>query len=210
MSILRWFGIAMLLIAYSVGVHYTNRSPQHAELGAILAVSPALVLVALLALRSSHPVAWLVPIALGAACMWLLRKEITDHFGMIYWLQHTGMQVLLCIIFARTLFAGRQPLCTRFAEALHPPLTEAQKTYSRQVTIAWAVFFALIAFISTFLFAYAPVSIWSFFDNFLVLPLVVLMFVVEYWVRRRALPDMEHMHIFDSVRVFRNTVVPRG
>jgi len=164
----------------------------------------------LLALRSSHPVAWLVPVALGAACLWLLRKEIADHYGMIYWLQHTGVQVLLCVTFARTLFAGRQPLCTRFAEALHPPLTEAQKTYSRQVTIAWAVFFALVAFISTLLFAFAPVSVWSFFDNFLILPLVVLMFVVEYWVRRRTLPDMEHMHIFDSVRVFRNTVVPRG
>ncbi|MFC1719629.1 hypothetical protein ACFL00_00630 [Pseudomonadota bacterium] len=206
MSILRWLGVATFLIAYSVGVHYTNSSPRHAELGAILAVFPAVILAVLLALRSTHPVAWLVPVALGGAGLWLLRKGIADHYGLIYWVQHAGMQVLLCITFARTLFAGRQPLCTRFAEALHPPLTEAQKIYSRKVTIAWAVFFACMAVISTLLFAFAPVSIWSFFDNFLVLPLVALMFVVEYWVRRRALPDMEHMHIFDSVRAFRNNL----
>lgn len=210
MPILRWLGIAALLIAYSVGVHYTNGSPQHAELGALLAIAPVVILAALLALRSPHPIVWLVPVVLGCAGLWLLREGIENHYGLIYWVQHAGMQVILCVTFARTLFAGRQPLCTRFAEALHPPLSEAQTVYTRQVTVAWAVFFAAIALISTGLFAFAPVSVWSFFDNFLVLPLVVLMFVVEYGVRRLVLPNVEHVHIFDSVRAFRNNMAPRS
>lgn len=210
MSTIRWLGSAALLVAYSVGVHYTNSSSQHAGLGAILAVAPVFLLLGLMALRSSHPVAWLIPLAFGGAGLWLIRKGIGNHYELIYWLQHTGFQLLLCYVFARTLFAGRQPLCTRFAEALHPPLSEAQISYSRQVTVAWALFFALIAIISTLLFAFAPLPVWSFFDNFLVLPLVVLMFVVEYGVRKRVLPDMDHVPIFDAVRAFWNTWAPRG
>ena len=32
-----------------------------------------------------------------------------------------------------------------------------------------------------------------------------LVFIAEYWVRRRALPDMPHAHILDAARAFRNT-----
>jgi uncharacterized membrane protein len=46
---------------------------------------------------------------------------------------------------------------------------------------------------------------WSVFANFLTLPLVALMFIGEYWIRRRVLPEMRHMHILDAVRAFRNT-----
>lgn len=210
MRTLRWLGVAAVLVAYSIGVHYTNESPQHAALGALLAVIPVVLVAAALAWRSSHRIAWLGLLTLGSAGLWLARTGIAEHYGMIYWMQHAGMQSLLCVTFARTLFAGRQPLCTRFAEALHPPLTEKQKNYSRQVTVAWALFFAAMAIISTLLFAFAPVEIWSLFDNFLVLPLVALMFIVEFRVRRRTLPEMEHMHILDSFRIFRNTMVPRA
>jgi hypothetical protein len=37
-----------------------------------------------------------------------------------------------------------------------------------------------------------------------------LVFIAEYWVRRRALPDMQHAHILDAVRAFRDsTARPR-
>jgi uncharacterized membrane protein len=68
------------------------------------------------------------------------------------------------------------------------------------------LFFAAMALVSTLLFFLAPLTAWSIFDNFLTLPLVGLMFIAEYRVRRQALPDMEHSHILDSVRAFRNTL----
>jgi uncharacterized membrane protein len=55
------------------------------------------------------------------------------------------------------------------------------------------------------LFFLAPLTTWSFFANFLTLPLVALMFIGEYWVRWRVLPEMRHMRILDAVRAFWNT-----
>jgi uncharacterized membrane protein len=72
------------------------------------------------------------------------------------------------------------------------------------------VFFAAMASVSTLLFFLAPLTAWSVFDNFLTLPLVALMFIAEYRVRRRALPGMQHAHILDAVRAFRDsTARPR-
>jgi uncharacterized membrane protein len=61
-----------------------------------------------------------------------------------------------------------------------------------------------MALASTLLFFLAPLVTWSVFANFLTLPLVALMFIGEYWIRRRVLPEMRHMHILDAVRAFRN------
>jgi uncharacterized membrane protein len=66
------------------------------------------------------------------------------------------------------------------------------------------LFFAAMTLASTLLFFLAPLAAWSVFANFLTLPLVALMFIAEYGVRRWALPDMRHMHILDAVRAFTN------
>jgi hypothetical protein len=34
-----------------------------------------------------------------------------------------------------------------------------------------------------------------------------LMFIAEYWVRRLVLPDMQHAHILDAIRAFRDNAV---
>jgi uncharacterized membrane protein len=49
---------------------------------------------------------------------------------------------------------------------------------------------------------FAPRAIWSLFVNFVALPLVGLMFIVEYAVRRRLLPDSERRGVLATVRVF--------
>jgi uncharacterized membrane protein len=106
------------------------------------------------------------------------------------------------------LIAGRQPLCTRFAQAVHVLVTPQHEIYTRQVTIAWTLFFVAMALVSTLLFFLAPLATWSVFANFLTLPLVALMFIAEYWVRRWVLPEMRHTHILDAVRAFRDTPAP--
>src|SRR6266850_8270 len=52
------------------------------------------------------------------------------------------------------------------------------------------------------LFLFAPLRIWSLFANFCVLPLIGLMFVAEYAVRRRALPQVPRRGILAAVRVY--------
>jgi uncharacterized membrane protein len=158
-----------------------------------------------LAWRSPRRFIMLGMLALLGVALWAGWPALERHFGLVYWLQHVGMQLILFMTFGRTLIAGRQPLCTRFAEAVHPPLTPQHEIYARQVTVAWTLFFAAMALSSTLLFFLAPLATWSVFANFLTLPLVMLMFIAEYRVRRWVLPDTRHTHILDAVRAFRNT-----
>jgi uncharacterized membrane protein len=158
-----------------------------------------------LAWRSSRRVIMLAALALSCGALWLAWPALERHFGLVYWLQNMAMQLILLTTFARTLMTGQKPLCTRFAEALHAPLTPRHLIYTRQVTLAWSLFFGAMAVASTLLFFLAPLTVWSVFSNFLTLPLVALMFIAEYGVRRYLLPEMQNMHILDAVRAFRNT-----
>lgn len=205
--IARWLGITVLVIGYPLLAHYTNESAHRGNLGALVAIAPVVLIALVLAWRSTRRLLMLVMLMLLCVALWVWWPVLEQHFGMIYWLQHAGMQLVLCIIFGRTLAAGRQPLCTRFAEAVHAPLTPRHEIYARQVTVAWTSFFAAMALVSTALFFLAPIAAWSVFANFMTLPLVVLMFILEYLVRRRVLPNMRHTHILDAVRAFKNTPV---
>lgn len=202
---LRWLGIAVLVIAYPALAHYTNQSAHSASLGALVAIAPVVLLAMVFAWRSTHPVVMLGMIVGLCVALWVGWSTLEHHFGLVYWLQHMGMQLILFMTFGRTLLAKQKPLCTRFAEAVHAPLSPQHERYARQVTVAWTLFFAAMALTSTLLFFLGPLTIWSIFANFLTLPLVALMFIAEYWVRRWLLPEMRHAHILDAVRAFRNT-----
>lgn len=201
--ILRWLGVAVLVIAYPLLAHYTSESAHRGNLGALVAIAPVVLVALVLAWRSSRRLLMLGMVALSCVVLWAGWPALEHYFGVVYWLQHAGMQLVLCIIFGRTLGAGQKPLCTRFAEAVHAPLTLQHEIYARQVTVAWSLFFAAMALVSTILFFLTPLATWSVFANFLTLPLVALMFLAEYLVRRRVLPHMRHAHILDAVRAFR-------
>ena len=206
LRILRWLGIAALVIGYPFLAHYTNESAQNSSLGAVVAIVPVVVIALILSWRSPQRMLMLGLLVLFCLALWAGWSALEHHFGVVYWLQHTGMQIILFMTFGRTLIAERQPLCTRFAEAVHvAPLTPRHVIYARQVTVAWTLFFAAMALISTLLFFLAPLTTWSIFANFLTLPLVALMFIVEYWIRRWLLPHAQQAHFLDAVRAYRNT-----
>lgn len=205
--IVRWLGIAALVIGYPLLAHYTNESAHHGSLGALVAIAPAVLIALVLAWRSTRRLPMLGLLVLLCVALWAGWSALEHHFGVVYWLQHVGMQLALCGFFGRTLLAGQRPLCARFAEAVHAPLTSQHEIYARQVTVAWTLFFAAMALVSTTMFFLTPLATWSIFANFMTLPLVALMFIVEYLVRRRLLPNMRHTHILDAVRAFRNTPV---
>ena len=202
---LRWLGIAALVIGYPLLAHYTNRSAHSGNLGALVATAPVVLIALALAWRSRRR--FIMPGVLVLVCiaLWAGWPALMNHYGLVYWLQHAGIQLVLFMTFGRTLIAGRQPLCTRFAMAVHAPLTPQHEMYARQVTVAWTLFFAAMALASALLFFLAPLATWSFFANFLTLPLVALMFIGEYGVRWRVLPEMRHMRILDALRAFTNT-----
>ena len=67
---------------------------------------------------------------------------------------------------------------------IHGAVTPAVARYTRQITLAWTLFFVAIAAVSTLLFATAPIVTWSTFANYLSLPLVAVMFAAEHACRR--------------------------
>lgn len=206
--IVRWLGIAALVIGYPLLAHYTNEYAHNGTLGALVAITPVAALTFVLAWRSPQRTYMLCLLVLACVVLWTEWAALERHFGLVYWLQDVGIQLVLFMTFARTLLADRQPLCARFAEAVHAaPLTPQHKIYARQVTVAWALFFAVMSLASTLLFFLAPLNVWSIFANFLMLPLVAAMFILEYWVRRWLLPDTQSTRILDAVRAFKNAPV---
>lgn len=202
--LLRGLGIAALVIAYSLLAHYSNNPARDPALGAAVSLAPALLIVVLLAWRSTHRFVMLGLVAVACVLALAAWPQLKSHFGLIYWLQNVGLYLILFATFGRTLLAGQQPLCTRFSEALYGPASPLHVRYTGQVTVAWTLFFASMMAISTLLFFLAPIEVWSIFANFLTLPLVALMFIIEYAIRRRVLPDTGHMRFFDAVRAFRD------
>lgn len=206
--VLCWLGFAAVLVGYSMLAHHTYDSPHRGSLSALLAVAPTLLIALVLAWRSPQRAVMLGALALALVALWAGRSALAQHADIVYWLQYVGIQLVLFITFARTLRAGKQPLVSRFAEVVHSRLTPRQEAYTRKVTIAWTMFFAAMVIAASLLFFLGPLSVWSFFAHFLTIPLVVLMFIAEYWIRRRALPDMQHAHILEGVRLFRNSTTP--
>ncbi len=203
----RWIGVAALVVGYPVLAHFTNQSASLRPLGAAVAVAPLVLIALALAWRSPRRGLMLGVLALACGALWLAWPALSQDFAVIYWLQHAGMQFALLVVFGRTLIPGQLPLCTRFARAVHAPMTLSppHERYTRQVTLVWTLFFAVMGVASTALFFLAPLPTWSVFANFLTPLLVALLFIVEYRMRHWLLPHIPPTHILDAVRAFRRS-----
>ncbi len=200
-----WLGIAALLGGYSLLAYYSSTAEAHRHmpaLGLSVSVFPALAFLFWLAWRASHRALmltlWLVPVLLLAAYWPALER----NFTWIYFIQNIGTNVLLGLAFGHTLVGGRKPLISRLAEIVRGPLPPTVARYTRQATLAWTLFFVVMVVVSTLLFWLTPIETWSLFANILSWPLVIGMFVVEYVVRLRLLPEEREHGIFDGVRAY--------
>lgn len=200
--VLRWLSIAVIVIGYAILANHTNQSPANATLGAAVALAPLAFAALLLLWRSERRMRPAAAIVFAGMLLWLGWPLLTRHYGWIYWLEHESLQWALFLTFARTLIANRKPLCTQFAEMTHGPLTPAHAHYAYKVTVAWTVFFAGMIVTSTWLFFMYPISVWSIFSNFIFLPLVALMFIVEFIIRKLVLREKAQGHIMDAVRAY--------
>ncbi|KVU30956.1 hypothetical protein WK65_01985 [Burkholderia ubonensis] len=198
------------VVAYQAGAHYAAATPSAHGFGLAMALVPPLLLALGAALRSPRR-AWLVPAwALAAAALWAAREPLARHFGWGLYLEHASFNLAMALLFGRTLTAGQTPLCTRFAAMVHGAVTPAIARYTRQITIAWTLFFVAIAAVSTLLFATAPIVAWSTFANYLSLPLVAVMFAAEHACRRFALPHEPRSRMLDAVRAYRQATGARA
>jgi uncharacterized membrane protein len=201
--------IVVFLVAYAGLSHYGNSVAKTHHLGVGLALGPVLAVGLVLVWRWTHiAVALLAAAAVGTVLRhyWPVLEK---NFSLVYLLQEGGFYSLMAASFGLSLLGRREALCTQLADKVHGPLTPQEVRYTRRVTAAWALFFILITAATLGLFFFAPLRIWSLFANFCVLPLIGLMFVAEYAVRRRALPQVPRRGILAAVRVyFANSSAP--
>lgn len=203
----RWLGAigaAVLAIAWAVAAHLTSAAGESSGWGAALALAP---LVAALGLGLWRlPQRWLAAALALAAIGGLLWAwpQLKSQVAGLYYLQHLGIYSLLSVSFGRTLSGPRESLVTQMARRIHAGvLTPKQAVYTRQVTLAWTVFFAGMVLVSTGLFLWSTLAVWSVFANLLGGPLIALMFVGELVCRRILLPNEPRASIAASVRAWR-------
>jgi uncharacterized membrane protein len=201
----RWSFIAAGVVGYPVLAYYsaaTSAGKATPSLGVAVSLAPLLGLLLWLAWHSPRRSVWLL-IGVGAGVLlWVFWGLLEHHFSWVYFIQHAGTNALLATLFGRTLGWRRQPLCTRFAEVLRGPLSPEIVCYTRQVTLAWTLFFVAMTLLSTVLFLLASINVWSIFADFLWSPLILLMFGAEYLVRLRKLPHLQHHSIMEGILAF--------
>jgi len=194
--------VVLFFIAYSLLSHYSNLNPQAHDLRTVLALAPMLTLGLALLWRWSGA---LIALLAAAATAYLLRTFwplFAQNFSIVYLIQQAGFYSIMAYTFGRSLLNTRVPLCTELADRVHGPLSALELRYTRSVTIAWVVFFLLNLAATFLLYRFAPLRIWSLFVNFCSLPLILLMFVAEYLVRRQVLPQVQRSGLIATLRVY--------
>ncbi|MEA3122107.1 MAG: hypothetical protein QOH33_1668 [Paraburkholderia sp.] len=202
-------GVAFV-IAYQFGAHYAVSTPGLQLVGLVLALAPLLALTLGAAVRSDRRASWLPLWLASCLLLWAIRAPLAQHFQWALYLEHVSFHLAMATLFGRTLVAGHEPLCSRFAAMVHGTLTPAVATYTRRITAAWALFFVAIALVSTLLFAAASVVVWSTFANYLMLPVVAMMFIAEFMYRRIVLPDEPRAGVLVEIRAYRLAMRERG
>ncbi len=193
--------VGVFVVSYALLAHYTNVAGTE-TLGTIVALAPLLVAAVSLTWQLRHHKVVPVLFVVGCVVLAMAWGRLEKHYSLIYWLEHVGTQLFLCHIFGRTLLDGREPLVSYFARMIQGPLTPPLQTYTRAVTKAWVFFFAGMALVSTLLYLLVSIEGWSIFANFVTAPMIGLMFIAEYLVRRRLHPKMEHVPILEGVKAY--------
>lgn len=192
----------VLSVAFAILAHAAIIEGIPPAVGAALSLVPVAFLAIWAARRSRHREAALAVIAAAVIALWLGWGHLERHFPDVFFLEHAGSNLVLAIVFGRTLLAGREPLCTRFARIVHGHVPPEVERYSRSVTVAWTLFFATLFATSCALYLGRFLGAWSLLANILTPVLVGTMFVVEYAVRVRVLPHWERVGIMGGVRAF--------
>lgn len=191
-------------VFYTAFAHHVSSVPQAQGWAIMLALLPlSLLLFGIARQQLQNTLLFVLAVAAYLSLLAAVWPLLHHELRWVYLVQNLALYLTLGLFFGRSLLAGRQPLCTGFACMLHPVMHPQLEQYTRRVTQAWTAYFFLMALVSLLLFWLAPPVIWSWFANILTLPLVALMFVLEYIVRKRVLPPADHLGITSAFRAYR-------
>jgi len=193
-----------LLLVY---LSSTGRLPPLVSVG--VALAPLLIGVLVVSWRSRWRGPVLLAVVATAAAVVHYRAELSQHVPALWLLQHVGGHAALAIVFGRTLLPGEEPLATRVARAVLPSMPAEVVRYTRGVTLAWTIYFVTMAVLSLALYIGVGAGAWSTFATLVSGPLVALMFVLEFTLRRFTVPASHRASIAQTVAGFRSLMRAR-
>ncbi|MEP6657675.1 MAG: hypothetical protein ABJC33_10600 [Betaproteobacteria bacterium] len=196
--------LVLLLIGCAMLAHYAIAVAKSPTLGALLSLVPVSGVGVAAASRARHRAPVLLAMASAAVAVWLGWSLLEANFTHLFFLEHAGANLILGLIFGRTLVGNSEPLCTRFARLIHGSLLPDVALYTRRVTLAWTIFFFMLFAVSCALYLGGFLEAWSILANIVSPLLVVTMFAAEYAMRLRALPNQTRVGILVGVRAFRH------
>lgn len=202
--LLRNLGVLLLMVAWVVAAHVGSNGWGNVDFNVAVAISPIVLAVFLVLWRLPQPwLRWLSLLAPGAALVWLW-PQLRHNVPWLYYLQHLGIHVALGVFFGKTLLGPGEALITRMARRIFTePLSERNVRYTRGATVAWTLFFFGNALVSTALFIWAPLYVWSWHANVLTGPLMALMFLGEHICRVILLPPNERPGLSDVMKAYK-------
>jgi len=141
--------------------------------------------------------------AVAAIVLAVLMLGMAAASRLPVYLPSVAVDVLLAWLFGHTLASGHQPLISRVARLEHgADLDPETLRYTRSVTFAWFLFFAVCAVASLLLGVFASLRHWSLFANVLMLPMALALFLGEWAYRRRRFHEREHASPFATIAQF--------
>jgi uncharacterized membrane protein len=188
--------------AYVLGCHWLMTRAQDSPWSVVGVLLPMLLAGSLGAWRAGQRVLSCVA---GTAILALCAQAL---LGMklsaqsLYVAQHVGINLFLAMAFGSTLRGGHDPLITSLARRVHERLTPEMVAYTRQVTLAWTLFFLATVAVSAALYGFAPFERWAVFANLGTPLAVAAMFAAEYLLRYRLHPEFERTTMADAVRSY--------
>lgn len=206
-AVCRLFVMA-LFVACPLRAHFLLLDHSAGLLRGVLLILPLAVLACWALLRATNKLVYLVAVIAAAGVVYAIEQHSHAGLAVIYGVPHASAYIFLLWLFGRTLIDSREALITRLARGVHGTLTPLMEKYTRRLTFAWCVFFALQLVVSTALLTRASLESWSLFVNILNAPLVVLMFAGEYVYRVVRYPDHPHASIIQMARAFTRHAVP--
>jgi uncharacterized membrane protein len=180
--------VIAICAGYAALSHYSNSRPDANGLATGLSIGPVFLIGAVLLWRWTHPLIAALACILGGVLLYRYWDILTHYYEWSDLLQQCGAYSLVALSFGRSLKGARVPLCTQLAVKLHGALTPVEIAYTRKATVAWTIFYALLAAAILSLFFVAPRRIWSMFTNFATFALMSLMFFADHAIRRHVLP----------------------
>lgn len=199
--------VLAFLLFYALVSYYVTSTEQDALWVSFLALVPSGLLFLVVTKPLTMSVKAVLALIIGFT-IWFISID-QGCFSCLYLLQYSAIMVAFMTWFGQSLLPNKQALCTQFSSYLHDAVSERLATYTYFVTVAWTTFFFLMFVISVILYTRVSIDEWSFFVHFFTAPLVGLMFLGEFAIRKTVLPASEALDMMSAIRAYQAYVKAR-